>query len=268
MPQFSPIQVRNVLRDNFNFQELKDICFELGIRYEDLGGTGVAGKALALVQYAQRHSRFDDLVAQIQTLRPNAGLGEAPAAVSDDQGPSPKPETGGVTHVYVSGDYVRGGKVAGDQVGGDKIDVESIEGSGIALGKESSATVTSGDTIQAGGDIMTAGGDININANPQNKAEFEETLKGLKQLLEKALNDGEFEDPRDGKDALEELEEISEETGSEEPRQRRIKRSLDNLTDILGDTSKAVEAAGKAGAALLKAAPIIAGLIKAASVIF
>ena len=120
----------------------------------------------------------------------------------------------------------------------------------------------------AGGDIISAGGDVTINANPENKEEFAETLTALKALLEKALADNEFEDPRDGEDALNELKEIDKEANSEKPRSRSIKRNLGNLAEILGDSAKVAEAAGKVGTAVLKATPIIAGLIKAAGVIF
>lgn len=261
MPQISPPQLRTALSNLFSTGELRTLCFDLGIDYEDLEGAGKSGKALALVQYGQRHGRYDELVYRVQQLRPHANLGTAVIATPiTPAGDAPKQGSKQEIHYHISGDMVSGDKVGGDSVTGDKISVGNITGSSnIAFGR--GASISTGDTI-------TAGGDININANPKDKAEFDETLQALKQLLEKALADGEFEDPRDGEDALSELEEVAEEVKSEKPRDSAIKRKLGNLAEILGGTASVAEAAGKVGTAVLKATPIIAGLIKAASIIF
>ncbi len=282
MPQISPTQLRTALSKLFSTGELRTLCFDLGIEYEDLEGAGKSGKALALVQYGQRHGRYDELVYRVQQLRPHADLGTAVIATPiTPAGNASKQDSKQEIHYHISGDMVGGDKVGGDSVAGDKISVGNISGSSnIAIGH--GASITSGDTITAGGDVskgdmtkqtaggdmMTAGGDITINANPENKAEFNETLAALKQLLEKALAEGEFEDPRDGEDALSELGEVAAEAKSEKPRESAIKRKLGSLADILGGTASVAEAAGKVGTAVLKATPIIAGLIKAASIIF
>ena len=51
------------LRKHFNDEELQTLCFALTIPYEDLGSQTHSGRAVALVQYAQRHGRLADLVA-------------------------------------------------------------------------------------------------------------------------------------------------------------------------------------------------------------
>lgn len=66
------VQLRQVLIDYFNEDELRDLCFDLNIDYENLPGAGKAGKARELVAFAERHSRFQELVSHTHLLRPNA----------------------------------------------------------------------------------------------------------------------------------------------------------------------------------------------------
>ena len=56
----SPQQLRDILANHFNLGELRSLSFNLGIEYEDLEGGSKSGKTL--VQYAQRHGRYADLV--------------------------------------------------------------------------------------------------------------------------------------------------------------------------------------------------------------
>ena len=53
--------LRDILVTYFNDGELRDLCFDLGIDYENLGGEGKAGKARELVAYCVRHNRLTDL---------------------------------------------------------------------------------------------------------------------------------------------------------------------------------------------------------------
>ena len=47
----------------FGEGELKDLCFDLGIDYEDLPGQGKADKARELVAHCERRDRFAELEA-------------------------------------------------------------------------------------------------------------------------------------------------------------------------------------------------------------
>ncbi|HUM71624.1 MAG TPA: P-loop NTPase fold protein, partial [Chloroflexota bacterium] len=67
----SPQQLRDALTDYFNTDELRDLCFTLGIDYENLGGDSKSEKVLELIQYCERHGRTDDLINTIQRARPN-----------------------------------------------------------------------------------------------------------------------------------------------------------------------------------------------------
>lgn len=63
----------NVIAEYFNLEELKSLCFKLGIEYDNLGDNlGVKASARELVKYAKRYSLLDALVVACQEVRPNA----------------------------------------------------------------------------------------------------------------------------------------------------------------------------------------------------
>lgn len=88
-PPFETVQIRPLLDDVgatyptedlpallrqlesvFNDEELKTVCFELGIEYGDLPAANRSGKMRELITYCQRHGRLDDLVELLQQKRP------------------------------------------------------------------------------------------------------------------------------------------------------------------------------------------------------
>ena len=73
--QLTPVELRTRLRqfllDHFNESEMRDLCFELGIIYEDLGGQTRADKVRELVLYCERHQLLDDLIMAATRLHPN-----------------------------------------------------------------------------------------------------------------------------------------------------------------------------------------------------
>ena len=64
--------LRNTLVTYFSDSELRDVCFDLGIDYENLGGDAKAGKARELVVYCQRRNRLAELEDACRRLRPHA----------------------------------------------------------------------------------------------------------------------------------------------------------------------------------------------------
>ncbi|MBK9711493.1 MAG: hypothetical protein IPO81_09230 [Kouleothrix sp.] len=70
--QVDRVKLRQIITDFFSDDELRELCFDLGIDYENLPGAGKAAKARELVAYAQRRGRMQDLVTTCQQLRPNA----------------------------------------------------------------------------------------------------------------------------------------------------------------------------------------------------
>jgi hypothetical protein len=51
--------------------ELRDLCFELGVDYDDLPGGGKTIKSRELLRHLERNGRMDEFVAVCSRLRPN-----------------------------------------------------------------------------------------------------------------------------------------------------------------------------------------------------
>jgi hypothetical protein len=60
-----------VLSERFDEGELRTLCFNLEIKYEDLPAEGKANKARELIQYLERRERISDLVEAGKQLRPD-----------------------------------------------------------------------------------------------------------------------------------------------------------------------------------------------------
>jgi hypothetical protein len=228
----TPQQLNQFLNQHFSLGELRTLCFELNIPYDDLeGGEARAAKTLALVQYAGRHGLFESLTAHAQAQRPNAKIGTTTPTTSTSQA-EPKPaETRTEYHFH--------GSVFGSAIGdGSTLNAQNI-----------------------------AGRDININ-QPQSREEFAEQLKQLQALLQEAIAAKEIPDARDTVTVTEDIQDITEEIGHESPRSKRITTRLEEVAEIVDGAGKVAETAGKAGAIVLKIAPILAGLVKAAQVLF
>jgi len=63
-------QLRDALDDAYSDAELRDLCFELELDYEDLPGDGQAAKARELVLYCKRRGLLASLVACVMRDRP------------------------------------------------------------------------------------------------------------------------------------------------------------------------------------------------------
>jgi SMODS-associated and fused to various effectors sensor domain/Effector-associated domain 7 len=64
--------LRQVLSNDFNDGELRDLCFDLGVDYESLPGQGKSDKAREFVDYMRRYRRIEALLTRGRQLRPLA----------------------------------------------------------------------------------------------------------------------------------------------------------------------------------------------------
>jgi len=71
-------RLRQLLSTHFDAGELRTLCFDLGVEYDDLPGAGKADKARELVTYLERHSRIYKLWEIGKRLRPDVTWGEMP----------------------------------------------------------------------------------------------------------------------------------------------------------------------------------------------
>jgi hypothetical protein len=64
-------KLRQLLTKHFDDGELRDLCFDLHIEYDDLPGAGRKDKVRELVARCERHVRIPELVEECRRLRPN-----------------------------------------------------------------------------------------------------------------------------------------------------------------------------------------------------
>jgi hypothetical protein len=64
-------QLRQVFTTRFDAGELRTLCFDLGVDYDDLPGEGKASRARELVGYLARRDRIADLIRVGKRLRPD-----------------------------------------------------------------------------------------------------------------------------------------------------------------------------------------------------
>ena len=233
MSDITPHQLKEALQNYFSLSELRSLAFDLKIPYEDLSGEGKAAKVLSLVQFAQRHAKFEDVVRYVLLARPHVDFSAPTGPHSPGQPLNPP------ANQPAAAQYHFHGQVVGSVIGGGRLQAENI-----------------------------AGRDILIGQTPQSRQEFNDQLAALRQLLEEAIANGEIPDERDAADAVKEVEDALTEAATEQPRANRLQRYLTGAADILAAAAKTATAAGKAGLAVLKAAPIAAALVRAVQVLF
>ena len=74
MPTAGAAQLRHVLVRRLSDEELRDLCFDLGVRYSDLRGDTRAAKARELVRFLQQRRELERLVDWLSEWRPDVNL--------------------------------------------------------------------------------------------------------------------------------------------------------------------------------------------------
>jgi serine/threonine-protein kinase len=72
--QVDAVALRQMLAERFDLEELRTLCFDLGVRFDDLPAEGQQAKARELVAYLQRRERLSQLVGYIRQHRPDIKL--------------------------------------------------------------------------------------------------------------------------------------------------------------------------------------------------
>jgi hypothetical protein len=68
------VQIQTILASRFDLEELKTLCFRLGVAFDSLRGEGLEGKSRELVAYWQRRQQLAQLVSAIRRYRPDIKL--------------------------------------------------------------------------------------------------------------------------------------------------------------------------------------------------
>jgi hypothetical protein len=64
-------RLRTALETRFSDDELRGLCFDLRVEYENLPGATKAAKAIAIIEYFERMHRAEELIRWIRELRPD-----------------------------------------------------------------------------------------------------------------------------------------------------------------------------------------------------
>ena len=85
-PAMSRIALYDLIESRYNDSELQQLCFRMGVNYEDLGGSGRADKIRELVMYCERHVLTAQLQQQAlaqQALAQRSPAGQPPRPAGD-----------------------------------------------------------------------------------------------------------------------------------------------------------------------------------------
>lgn len=67
-----PSDMHHLIAQSFNDDELRDLCLDLEVSYEDLSGDTRARKSQELVGFMKRRGRFEELIVACEKARPNS----------------------------------------------------------------------------------------------------------------------------------------------------------------------------------------------------
>ena len=76
-------RLRRILTTRFDVGELRGLCFDLGVDYDDLPAEGKANKALELVMYLERRRQVPELIKMGKDLRTDIPWPEWPPRTAD-----------------------------------------------------------------------------------------------------------------------------------------------------------------------------------------
>jgi hypothetical protein len=79
LPPGRRARLRQLLTNHFDKSELRTLCFDLGIEYDDLPGTSRADKAIEFIKHLERRQRIHELVAMGTQMRPDVPWKDFPA---------------------------------------------------------------------------------------------------------------------------------------------------------------------------------------------
>lgn len=68
----NPSALATLMEKSFDLSELQQLCFHLGINYENIPGKTLAIKVIELIKYFLRRNKYKKLVDYVQGQRPNA----------------------------------------------------------------------------------------------------------------------------------------------------------------------------------------------------
>ena len=66
----APMRLRKLISNHYSLDEFRTLCFDLGVRYDDLGGDSLNGQVRELLLLLARYGRLADLLQLVTMERP------------------------------------------------------------------------------------------------------------------------------------------------------------------------------------------------------
>lgn len=66
----APARLRKLISNHYSLDEFRTLCFDLGVRYDELGGDSLSGQVRELLLLLARHGRLADLLQLVAQERP------------------------------------------------------------------------------------------------------------------------------------------------------------------------------------------------------
>jgi hypothetical protein len=82
-----PAQLRRTMSAAFNLDDIRSLCFDIGIDFDTLSGDDKNTKIIELIQSAARLGKLGDLISLCAKTRPNAGWDALARAAANDSEP-------------------------------------------------------------------------------------------------------------------------------------------------------------------------------------
>jgi len=108
MPDPTPVELLAFIKETFDWEELKTLCFQLYVPFDDLAGQTREAKARELITYMQRVGRLPDLTAALARERPQqyrASFGFSPTPPPKPQPPTRNPRQVFISHAHQDTDF-------------------------------------------------------------------------------------------------------------------------------------------------------------------
>jgi len=86
--------ILDLLVHTFDLEELRTLCFELGIPYDELGGEGLRGKGRELLLYAERRKQLPQLLTALRRERPTVDWPDLDTGTANPDAPSERTHSG------------------------------------------------------------------------------------------------------------------------------------------------------------------------------
>lgn len=264
----APASLHAYIVAHYNLEELRTLCFKVGVDYDDLTGEGLGGQARELILTLERQERLADLLDRLKRDQPalyaRSGLGgdlASPAASLSDDRPPPagQPQVGGIRAGRIEAENVVSGV---QQIGGGLADAAGA----VALAEALRQGSISAGSIQARN--VVAGFQYIADPTQATADQLRQEVAALRQQLAAAVTAGEIAQTADVEDAQDALDTAEQALAEETPQGGRIVRKLREAADILAEGARTAEAARQAGQALLKLAPAAAALYQIANQLF